>query len=121
MSDIQNERLIEFISNSKVAFINGQFQEAFTLAKEAIKLDENCADAYQCAANVCMSLGRYEDAIEYYQKAVNCDPNNGNRFFSLGYAQASVNKIAEAMQNFAKSDELLVLLTVMVLMVSMVL
>lgn len=56
MSDIQNERLIEFISNSKVAFINGQFQEAFTLAKEAIKLDENCADAYQCAANVCMSL-----------------------------------------------------------------
>ncbi|MBS6306855.1 MAG: tetratricopeptide repeat protein [Clostridium sp.] len=78
-----------------MAFINGQFQEAFTLAKEAIKLDENCADAYQCAANVCMSLGRYEDAIEYYQKAVNCDPNNGNRFFSLGYAQASVNKIAE--------------------------
>ena len=106
MSDIQNERLIEFISNSKVAFINGQFQEAFTLAKEAIKLDENCADAYQCAANVCMSLGRYEDAIEYYQKAVNCDPNNGNRYFSLGYAQASVNKIAEAMQNFAKADEL---------------
>ena len=68
-----------------------------------------------------MSLSRYEDAIEYYQKAVNCDPNNGNRFFSLGYAQASVNKIAEAMQNFAKADELLVLLTVMVLMVSMVL
>ena len=34
----------------------------------AIKLDENCADAYQCAANVCMSLSRYEDAIEYYQK-----------------------------------------------------
>lgn len=63
----------------------------------------------------------HEDAIEYYQKAVNCDPNNGNRFFSLGYAQASVNKIAEAMQNFAKADELLVLLTVMVLMVSMVL
>ncbi len=35
--------------------------EAFKLAKEAIKLDENCADAYQCAANVCMSLSRYED------------------------------------------------------------
>lgn len=31
MSDIQNERLIEFISNSKVAFINGQFQEAFNI------------------------------------------------------------------------------------------
>lgn len=62
-----------------------------------------------------------KNPMEDYQKAVNCDPNNGNRFFSLGYAQASVNKIAEAMQNFAKADELLVLLTVMVLMVSMVL
>ena len=70
-----NEQLAEVISNSRVAFINGQMAEAFKLAKEAIKLDENCADAYQCAANVCMSLSRYEDAIEYYQKAVNCDPN----------------------------------------------
>ena len=101
-----NEQLAEVISNSRVAFINGQMAEAFKLAKEAIKLDENCADAYRCAANVCMSLSRYEDEIEYYQKAVNCDPNNGNRYFSLGYAQASVNKIAEAMQNFAKADEL---------------
>ncbi|MEF2627040.1 MAG: tetratricopeptide repeat protein, partial [Lachnospiraceae bacterium] len=99
-------RLSELIANSKVAFVNGQHHEAFNLAQEAINLDENCADAYQCAANVCMSLSRYEDAIEYYQKAVNCDPNNGNRYFSLGYAQASVNKIAEAMQNFAKADEL---------------
>ena len=47
---------------------NGQLQEAFSISLSAIKLDENCADAYQCAANVCMSLSRYEDAIEYYQK-----------------------------------------------------
>ncbi|MBO5318626.1 MAG: tetratricopeptide repeat protein [Ruminococcus sp.] len=100
------EQLKNFIFDSQAAFMNGQLQQAFSLAKEAIKLDENCADAYQCAANVCMSLSRYEDAIEYYQKAVNCDPNNGNRYFSLGYAQASVNKIAETMQNFAKADEL---------------
>ena len=43
-----NEQLAEVISNSRVAFINGQMAEAFKLAKEAIKLDENCADAYQC-------------------------------------------------------------------------
>ncbi len=100
-----SEQLNEFITNSRVAYINGRYQEAFSLAKEAIKLDQNCADAYQCAANVCMSLNRYEDAIEYYKKAVNFDPNNGNRYFSLGYAQASVNKIADTMQSFAEADE----------------
>lgn len=106
MSENSNEKLAELISNSQVAFINGKMQEAFSLAKSAIKLDPKCADAYQCAANVCMSLSRYDDAIEYYQKAVNCEPDNGNRYFNLGYAQATVNKIADTMQNFAKADEL---------------
>lgn len=106
MLDNKQEQLEEFISNSQIAFINGKYHDSFYLAKEAINLDDKCADAYQCVANVCMSLNRYEDAIEYYQKAVNCEPNNGNRYFSLGYAQTSVNKIADAMQNFAKADEL---------------
>lgn len=106
MPNINIEQVSELISNSQIAFINGQYQKAYGLAIDAIKLDSNCVDAYHCAANVCMSLGRYEDAIDYYQKAVNCDSTNGNRYFSLGYAQASVNKIAEAMQNFAKADEL---------------
>ena len=96
-----NNDLAELISNSQVAFLNGRYQEAFSLARSAIKLDPKCADAYQCAANVCMSLSRYEDAIEYYQQAVNCDLDNGNRYFNLGYAQASINKIADTMQSFA--------------------
>lgn len=64
----KKDQLAELISNAETSFYNGQLQEAFSLSLSAIKLDENCADAYQCAANVCMSLSRYEDAIEYYQK-----------------------------------------------------
>ena len=63
----KKDQLAELISNAETSFYNGQLQEAFSLSLSAIKLDENCADAYQCAANVCMSLSRYEDAIEYYQ------------------------------------------------------
>ena len=51
-----NNDLAEVISNSQVAFLNGRYQEAFNLAKSAIKLDPKCVDAYQCSANVCMSL-----------------------------------------------------------------
>ena len=42
MSDINKEQLIELISNSQVAFFNGIYQEAFNLAKSAIKLDSEC-------------------------------------------------------------------------------
>ena len=41
MPVIQNNNIYELISNSKVAFINGQYHEAYYLANEAIKLDEN--------------------------------------------------------------------------------
>ena len=64
----KKDQLAELISNAETSFYNGQLQEAFSISLSAIKLDENCADAYQCAANVCMSLSRYEDAIEYYKK-----------------------------------------------------
>ena len=50
--EIQKNDIYELISNSNVAFINGQYHEAYYLANEAIKLDENCAAAHQCAANM---------------------------------------------------------------------
>ena len=37
MPDNKKEQLVELISNSKVAFLNGRYQEAFSLAKEAIR------------------------------------------------------------------------------------
>lgn len=80
MSNFNTEQVSELISNSKVAFINGQYQKAYVLAIDAIKLDSNCVDAYQCAANVCMSLSRYDDAIEYYQNELSCETDNGNRY-----------------------------------------
>ena len=55
----KKDQLAELISNAETSFYNGQLQEAFSLSLSAIKLDENCADAYQCAANVCMALSRY--------------------------------------------------------------
>ena len=69
----KKDQLAELISNAETSFYNGQLQEAFSLSLSAIKLDENCADAYQCAANVCMSLSRYEDAIEYFEDYMNFD------------------------------------------------
>ena len=39
MSSANNEQLIELVSNAQMAFLNGKLQEAFSLAKEAIKLD----------------------------------------------------------------------------------
>lgn len=94
------------ITDSRVAFLNGQFANSLEIALQAVKADQTSADAYTCAANACMSLEKYEQAVEYYKSAVRNEPNNGDRYFFLGYAYASVNKTVDAIKALTKAEEL---------------
>lgn len=105
MSD-NREKVKQLLADSRLAFINQQNEEALNLATEAIKLEINNPEAYKCAANACMSLGRYDEAIKAYKSAVKWDQNNGNRYYDLGFALATNDKLADAMKNFAKAEEL---------------
>ena len=100
------ERAKQLMADSRLAFMNGQNRDALNLANEAIKIASKDPDAYQCAGNACMSLGEYDNAIDYYKKAVKLDPNNGNRYFNIGYAYATAEKSGESMKNLAKAEEL---------------
>lgn len=95
-----------FLSDSNLAFVNGQFGKALEMAKKAIEVKPDSADAYQAAGNSAMSLDNYELAADYYLKAVKNDPNNGNRHFNLGYALCASEKTAESLKEFTKADEL---------------
>ena len=96
----------QLLTDSRLAFLNGQNDTALSLAKEAIKLEPNNPDAYKAIANAYMSLERYEEAIKNYSTAVKNDPNNGNRYYDLGFALATTEKLADAMKNLAKAEEL---------------
>ena len=96
----------ELIADSQLAFLNQQNATALELANQAIALDGKSADAYKCAANALMSLERYEDAIKNYRLALKYDPANGNRYFDLGFALATNEKLADALKYLAKADEL---------------
>lgn len=94
------------ISDSQLAFLNQQNETALELANQAIGLDGKNSDAYKCAANAQMSLERYDEAIKNYRMALKFDPANGNRFFDLGFALATNDKLADALKYLAKADEL---------------
>lgn len=100
------DNLKDLIANSHLAFLNQENELALKLARQAICLDKNNANAYKCAGNALMSLERYDEAIKNYKLAVQNDPNNGNRYYDLGFAQATNEKIADAIKNLAKADEL---------------
>jgi tetratricopeptide (TPR) repeat protein len=105
MSD-KSTKIEELLADARLAFMNGQNEKALEISNKAINLAPNNADAYQCAANAYMSLERYDSAIAQYTEAVKYDSDNGNRYFNLGYALATVEKLADALKNLAKADEL---------------
>lgn len=99
------ESVEEFISQSRLAFLQGRYELSLKLAKEILNIEPQNADAHQCAGNAYMSYEDYETAIKHYKQAVECDPDNGDRYFNLGYAYATNNESAEALAMFAKADE----------------
>ncbi|MCM1534920.1 MAG: tetratricopeptide repeat protein [Clostridium sp.] len=96
----------DIIADSHLAFLNQENETALHLAKQAISLDKDNPDAYKCAGNACMSLERYDEAIKNYETAVKYDPGNGNRYYDLGFALATNEKLADALKNLVKAEEL---------------
>ena len=94
-----------FISDSRLAFMQGRYEESLRLAKQALDIDRKNPDAHQCAGNAYMSREDYESAIKAYKKAVEYDADNGDRYFNLGYAYATANQPVKALEMFAKADE----------------
>lgn len=93
------------ISDSRLAFMQGEYEVSLTLAKEVLLKERKNPDAHQCAGNAYMSKADYESAIDHYKKAIENDTDNGDRYFNLGYAYASDNQPVKALEMFAKSDE----------------
>lgn len=100
------KQMVELIiSDSKLAFMQGRYEESLRLAKQALDIDRKNPDAHQCAGNAYMSREDYESAIKAYKKAVEYDADNGDRYFNLGYAYATDNQPVKALEMFAKADE----------------
>ena len=70
------------IADSRLAFVQGKYEEALKLAKQALSEDPKNADAHQCAGNAYMFKAEYESAIEHYKKALEYDADNGDRYFN---------------------------------------
>jgi tetratricopeptide (TPR) repeat protein len=51
-------------------------------------------------------MGRTDDAVKYYQKALELSPNNASAYYELGIVYFKTGKNAEAMACFQKAMDL---------------
>lgn len=105
MQQVLSDTVKLIVTDSRLAFMQGRYEESLRLAKQALDIDRKNPDAHQSAGNAYMSREDYESAIKSYKKAVEYDADNGDRYFNLGYAYATDNQPVKALEMFAKADE----------------
>ena len=72
--------------NADIAFSNKQYMEALAWYRKALTLTPNNIYALSRAGAICVSLGRFSDALTFFRQAKDLDPKNGDNAFNYGNA-----------------------------------
>jgi len=81
-------------------------RQVVDLLNRAVTLDPKCSDAYLQLGNVSASRNEYEDAIGFYQKAIDADSRLSEAHYRLGVAYTRVGERDKAAREFALHDEM---------------
>jgi hypothetical protein len=76
----------------------GEAEEARKKCQEAVKLDPGYSQGYTCIAVSYYLRERYDEAFEYYAKALEAEPANGDVYYNMASIYAIQGKTEEAIQ-----------------------
>ena len=71
-------KISELLSKGKESLENGQYQEALGHFEQAILLNQNDSELWNFKAVSLRSMGRYDEAIECFNKSLEIDPRDKN-------------------------------------------
>ena len=68
----------ELVLNGQKLLEDGKFEEALCYFEQALLMDQNDPDLWNFKAIALRSLGRYEEALECFNKSFEIDPRDKN-------------------------------------------
>jgi len=74
--------------------------------ERAIDLDPKNTDAWRGKSATLMAMGKFEDALEAYEKYIELDPKNADAWDGKGLALSSLGRDQEALEAYDKAIEL---------------
>ena len=89
------------IIRDKIAHFN--FESAIRSADKIISYRENDDGAYYYKGVCCFALEKYQDAINFFKKALELNPGFGKAYFNLGATYHVLNKYDTALINIGKA------------------
>jgi arylsulfatase A-like enzyme/Flp pilus assembly protein TadD len=82
--------------------VTGRLQEAFDTMTEVLEINPENVDALTVSAGVLHTLGKKEDARNYYEKAIAVEPESKYLRASLAFNLASSGRVDEAIELYKK-------------------
>jgi outer membrane protein OmpA-like peptidoglycan-associated protein len=105
-----NKKAIKHLEEGRAAYETRRDAQAEESFKKALKEDKNFIEAALGLANLYETARRYEDAVEYFKKALDINPKfYPNTYFWLAKSQMSLGQYQEAksnLENFLKTERI---------------
>ncbi|MBQ8298179.1 MAG: tetratricopeptide repeat protein [Ruminococcus sp.] len=94
----------EAIANAETAFSNGNYETALTWFKKALEESPDDLYALSRAGTMCVPLDKYDEAYEYFGRAMELDPENGDNAFNLGNAMFFRGEFDKSLELYAEAE-----------------
>ncbi len=89
----------------KKAFDEKNYNEAQIYLEEVLKEKDGFADVYNMLGFICYTAGMHQNAIKYFQKALEINPNYTEVSLNLSVAYNEMGEFDKAQEVYAKAKE----------------
>ena len=102
-STARDQRAAELINLGMTYANNGQYDFAMEKFNRAIKINPDCAKAYNDRGNVFFMRGEFDLAIREYIKAIDLDPSFAKAYSNLGFAHFEKKQYTKAIKHYTSA------------------
>ncbi len=82
------------------------FGEAMTLLQQAIEIEPDFSSAFNELGICAENLNKFDDAVNYYAKAVSCDPFHADAWFNRGMSLKKIGREQDSAQCMERAIDL---------------
>ena len=101
---MNQENFTEAMINAETAFANENYVLALEWFRKALEENPNDLQALSRAGTVCVPLDKFDESFEYFKRAMELDPENGDNAFNLGNAYFFHGDFGKALELYAIAE-----------------
>lgn len=101
---MNQENYSESMINAETAFSNENYALALEWFRKALEENPDDLQALSRAGAVCVPLDKFDESFEYFKRAMELDPENGDNAFNLGNAYFFHGDYVKALELYAEAE-----------------